>query len=120
MNMFGISSLLHFWVAINDNKEVYGTTGLYTYKKDENEAVWLSWFCVDPAQRGKGIGKQLIEYSIDMAKKYNKKYFRLYTSNDPNEQAAQNLYEKYGFKIVKTKKKHVYTEIYRELELSKY
>jgi ribosomal protein S18 acetylase RimI-like enzyme len=114
---FGVSSLSNFWVALDSEKNVLGTTGIYTYSKDENEAVWLAWFCVDPEQRGKGIGKLLIEYSINKAKKLNKKYFRLYTSTDPNEAAAQNLYEKYGFKIVKEEKKYFYTKNFRELTL---
>ena len=105
INLFGVSSISNFWVAIDENNNVVGTTGIYTYIKDENEAIWLAWFCVDPEQRGKGIGKKLIEYSINMAREYKKKYFRLYTSSDPNEAAAQNLYEKYGFKVIKKKKK---------------
>lgn len=117
IKFFGVSSLSNFWVAIDENNNVLGTTGIYTYIKDENEAIWLAWFCVDPEQRGKGIGKKLIEYSINMAREYKKKYFRLYTSNDPNETAAQNLYEKYGFKVIKKKKKLFYTKIYRELVL---
>jgi GNAT superfamily N-acetyltransferase len=117
INLFGVSSLSEFWVAIDENKNVYGTTGIYSYKKDENEAVWLAWFCVHPEKRGQGIGKQLIEHSIKIARSYNRKYFRLYTSNSPNEKVAQNLYEKYGFKVIKKEKKLLYTKIYRELEL---
>ncbi|MCD4847410.1 MAG: GNAT family N-acetyltransferase [Candidatus Aegiribacteria sp.] len=117
IKLFGVSSLSNFWVAIDEDNNVVGTTGIYTYIKDENEAIWLAWFCVDPEQRGKGIGKKLIEYSINMAREYKKKYFRLYTSSDPNEAAAQNLYDKYGFKVIKRGKKLFYTRIYRELEL---
>ena len=117
IKFFGVSSLSNFWVAIDENNNVVGTTGIYTYVKDENEAIWLAWFCVAPEQRGKGIGKQLMEHSINMAKGFNKKYFRLYTSSDPNEAAAQNLYEKYGFKVIKKEKKLFFTKIIRELEL---
>lgn len=114
---FGVSSLSNFWVAIDEYENVYGTTGIYTYLNDDNEAIWLAWFCVDPDQRGQGIGKQLIEHSIIMAKIYNKRYFRLYTSSDPNEAAAQNLYDKYGFLVKKREKKLFYEKIYRELVL---
>ena len=94
-----------------------GTTGIYSYVKDKEDAIWLAWFCVDTEQRGKGIGKKLIEYSINVVREYNKKYFRLYTSSDPNEAAAQNLYEKYGFEMIKKEKKLFYTKMFRELEL---
>ncbi len=117
INFFGVSSLSNFWVAIDEDENVYGTIGIYTYSKDDNEAIWLAWFCVDPDQRGQGIGKRLIEHSIKMAKSYNKRYFRLYTSSDPNEATAQNLYEKYGFLVKKRVKKLFYEKIYRELVL---
>jgi ribosomal protein S18 acetylase RimI-like enzyme len=116
--MFGVAELINFWVAIDENSNVVGITGIYSYLKDREDAIWLAWFCVDPEQRGKGIGKKLIEYTLDVTKKYNKKYFRLYTSSDPNEAAAQYLYEKYGFKIVKEEKRmfYIYTILYGERE----
>jgi ribosomal protein S18 acetylase RimI-like enzyme len=117
IRLFGVSSISNFWVALNEDNDVIGTTGIYTYTKEDREAIWLAWFCVDPNQRGKGIGKQLIEHSIKVAKKYDKKFFRLYTTDDPNERAAQSLYEKYGFREVKREKKLFYEKIYRELEL---
>lgn len=116
INMFGVAELINFWVAVDENSNVVGTTGIYSYVKDKEDAIWLAWFCVDPEQRGKGIGKKLIEFSLDVAKNYNKKYFRLYTSSDPNEAAAQYLYEKYGFKVVKKEKRLFYTKVFRERE----
>ena len=117
MRLFGVSSISDTWVAVNDNGDVCGTTGLYAYTKDENEAVWLSWFCVDPKQRGQGIGKQLLRFSIDTARNRGNKYLRLYTSTDSNEAEAQGLYEKFGIKIVKEKKHGIDTYLYRELKL---
>ena len=117
MKLGGIHSLIKFYAAVNDNGDVYGTTGLYAYKTDAHEAIWLAWFCVDPSKRGQGIGTKLIKYSIDEARKHNKKYFRLYTSTAPGETVAQILYEKHGFKIKKQKRKLAYTIIYRELAL---
>jgi hypothetical protein len=67
--------------------------------------------------RGQGLGKKLLEYTIDEARKYEKKYLRLYTSNAPDEVVAQIIYKKYGFKKIKQKKRVFYTKIIRELEL---
>jgi len=117
MRLFGIASLMNVWVAKDKNDEICGTTGLYTCCKDEEEAIWLSWFCVAPNKRGQGIGKRLIEFSIEKAKEHNKKYFRLYTSNDPNEATAQILYEKYGFVKTREVKHKTWVEINRELKL---
>lgn len=115
--LFGVSAWVNFWAAVNENGDVCGTTGLYLCPHDEDEAVWLSWFCVDPKLRGQGIGGKLIEFSIDQARAQNKQFLRLYTSDDPGETAAQNLYEKYGLKIVKEEKARAHTTIYRELRL---
>ena len=118
MKLCGYTSAMKYWVAVDENEDVCGITGLYGNKSDKDEALWLSWFCVNPKHRGRGIGKQLIEFSIEEAKKHRKKYLRLYTSDDANEADAQFLYEQYGFKIFKREEKAGYTLIYREKELA--
>ena len=115
--LFGVREFINFWIAVNDENKVAGTTGLYRCLKDENEAVWLAWFCVAPKDRGKGVGKQLLWFSIEKAKKMNARYLRLYTSDDPNEKQAQLLYEKFGLKEIRRVKKLFYTKIIRELKL---
>ena len=117
MRLGGVSSILNIWAAINCEGEVCGTTGFYMNKNDEHEAVWLSWFCVDPRQRGQGIGKKLIEFSIDKARELGKDFLRLYTSDHSSEMEAQGLYEKYGLKVFKKKKYGSDTYLYRELNL---
>jgi GNAT superfamily N-acetyltransferase len=117
MRLTGISSLLNVWAAIDENDELCGTTGLYTYAKDKHEAVWLFWFCVSPDHRGQGIGEKMLAFSIEQAKCYDKKYLRLYTTDEQYMASAQNLYEKMGFKIKKEKKRRHYTILIKELEL---
>ncbi len=119
--LFAKVTQLNYWVGIDEkSQKVIGTTGLYSYKKDEAEAYWLPMFCVDPAFRGQGIGKKLLNFSIDKARADGKKFLRLYTSNDPNEAAAQILYEKSGFVITGEEKVEgtPYKKIYRELRLA--
>ena len=111
--LFGVSELLRYWVAVSEAGVVCGIVGLYTTPDTEHDCDWLSWFCVDPGQRGQGIGGILIEFAIEQAKARGKKMLCLYTSNDPNEAAAQVLYEKYGLKIVKEKRHMSYTTYYR-------
>jgi len=107
---------LKYWVAVEDDK-IVGTTGIYTIKEDEKEAAWLAWFCVDSNYRHKGIGHRLVDFIIDKAKKKHKKYLRLYTTANPAQDEARELYLKKGFKITKeeyhpdTKEKMVYMEL---------
>jgi GNAT superfamily N-acetyltransferase len=117
MRIGGVSSMGTIWAAVNDNGDVCGTTGLYSYRKDEKEAVWLCWFCVDPEHRGQGIGKGLLAFSIEKAKQSGKAFLRLYTSDDPSEAAAQVLYEKYGLTVIKTEKRGSDNYLFRELKL---
>jgi GNAT superfamily N-acetyltransferase len=115
----GISDILGFWGAIDSNtKEVLGTTGLYQYNRDAEEAVWLAWFCVAPEARRSGIGSRLLDFSIEEARRSERRYLRLYTSDSRNEAAAQRLYEIRGLKVVVSKNRILYTTLYRELALS--
>jgi GNAT superfamily N-acetyltransferase len=119
---------LKYWVALNNRNKVVGIIGLYTLTYDEGEAYWLGWYCVDPKFRRKNIGKLLLNFAIDKAKKEGKKWLRLYTSNAPNEKMANKIYDKLGFKPIKSKKinKIINSEknkefakdfVYRELKL---
>lgn len=100
---FDVKSL-KYWVSLNEKNKVTGIIGIYTLKYDEKEAYWLAWYCVDPKFRGKGIGKALLNFVIAKAKKEGKMWLRLYTSNEPNEKRANEMYDKLGFKPIKSKK----------------
>ena len=95
---------LVYWAALDDKDKVVGIVGIYTLKYDEKEAYWLGWYCVDLKSRRKGIGRLLLNFVIAKAKKDGKKWLRLYTSNEPNEKRANEIYDKLGFKPIKDKK----------------
>jgi len=108
-----------YWVALNEDGDVIGVTGLYKYLKDRDDSLWLGWTCVAPTARGKGIGSKLVDFAIAQAVSEGKKFLRLYTSNDPNESAAQHLYERRGLRVVGEKQLQgsPFKRIYRELSL---
>lgn len=111
---------LDYWLAIdNDSDKVVACTGFYQpteYSKDE---IWLGWYCVSKDFRGKGIGRQTLQWTIDEARKRGYTFFRLWTTTDPEEAIAQNLYDSLGIKIYKTEldKETGDTILYRELQL---
>lgn len=109
---------VNYWVAV-ESDQVLGTTGLYGYSEDFDEAYWLGWTCVCPEARGRGIGKKLVDYAIAQAQQSDKSFLRLYTSTDPNEAVAQNLYENRGLRIIKEEVLigSPYKRMYRELNL---
>jgi GNAT superfamily N-acetyltransferase len=109
-----------YWVAVDEqSRKVIGTTGLYCYEKDKNEAYWLGWTCVEPEARGQGIGGKLVDFAIEKARAEGKKFLRLYTSNHANQAIAQILYEKRGLRIIGESEisETQFKMLYRELEL---
>lgn len=114
----GIKDVVTFDVYLDETNTVRGTTGLYRYEKDAHEAVWLAWFCVDSAVRGRGIGQALIDHTVERACNAGFAKIRLYTSTDPNEAAAQRLYQRNGFKEIRRKKGLFTTIVFRERKIS--
>lgn len=52
MAWHAITEFLDFWGAIDcESDTLLGATGLYVCTHDEEEAVWLTWFCVAPEVR---------------------------------------------------------------------
>ena len=79
------------YIAYMENEPV-GVTGIYEIPGYEDTA-WLSWFGIKKQYRKLGYGKQILEYTIKVAKNYNKKYLRLYTFEIWNSE-AQKFYKK--------------------------
>ena len=112
-----IKGVIAFDVMVDDFDRVLGTTGLYSLRRGSDVAAWVAWFCVDPAARGQGIGQALLDHTVALGRAAALRKLRLYTSTDPNEVAAQVLYEKNGFAEVARKRGLFTTTIYRERSL---
>ena len=78
-----------------DGKKVIGTAGLWKENEQEYELVKMT---VDPAYRGKGISKILLDRCLNAARKLGAKKIFLYSNSQLL--AALKLYEKYGFRNV--------------------
>ena len=117
MFLAGVKDKVAFEVYVDEAHQVLGTTGLYRYNSDADEAVWVAWFCVAPKARGRDVGQALMDHTVARARKAGFHRIRLYTSTDPNEAAAQRLYEKNGFKEIGCEKGLFATTIFREKTL---
>ncbi|MBY0548579.1 MAG: GNAT family N-acetyltransferase [Candidatus Obscuribacterales bacterium] len=91
-----------YWVAVDKQNRVLGTTGIYEMAEDAAEAGWVGWLGVGNAYRGHGVGRALINHTIEAARAEGKDFLRLYTSNHRAEVAAQSLYDSVGLKIYRT------------------
>ncbi len=109
--------LEYFAVTDRHTGKIVAITGLYNQTQQPPEEAWLGWFCVDINERGRGIGRKTLEWTIDRARTKGYRLFRLYTSTDPNEAEAQHLYESMGLKIYKRERSEEFPEeetLYRE------
>jgi putative acetyltransferase len=75
-----------------DNETVIGTAGLWKENETEYELIKMA---VDPACRGQGISKTLLEHCIDEAK--TRKAQKIFLYSNSQLKTALKLYEKYGF-----------------------
>ena len=84
------------YLAVDDN-QVIGSAALI---KEEDGVYELAKMAVEPAWRGRGISKLLIEKCLDTARSWNAKKVTLYSNSQL--QAALALYKKYGFYHIST------------------
>jgi putative acetyltransferase len=82
------------WIA-EDGEEVVGSVAL---REVDGGALELKRMYLRPAQRGRGLGKQLLAVALDYARQSGAGAVRLDTSE--RMIAAQRLYEANGFKRV--------------------
>lgn len=92
----------HIFFAIEKGQAI----GTFALLKRENGVFELTKMAVNINERGKGIGKKLLQYCIDFAQKKDFKGLFLY-SNTKLENAIY-LYRKFGFKEVSLETKNPY------------
>ncbi len=78
--------MVDLYYTRNEKNQITGFIGV---NKDKVEMLFI-----DAAERGKGIGKSLLDFSV------NKLNVKKVDVNEQNEQAV-GFYKKYGFKTVK-------------------
>ena len=83
----------HFFAAYVEENLV-GIVNLY----EEDDKFWIGWFGVIKEHRGKGYGKEILDWICARAKLvYSCRTIYLYTSTRKEEESARRLYEKSGF-----------------------
>lgn len=82
-----------FYFMAEDNGKVVGTIK----GKHESGVVYIETIIVDEKERGRGIGKMLIDKAEEFGKKYGAHRTWLITGKDWKENA---FYQKLGFKLI--------------------
>jgi cation diffusion facilitator family transporter len=107
------------WVLC-DRDEVLGVFGLHFNPEDQEEAVWASWTAYAP-QKLSGLSRnryRLVQKAVAEAYGTGRKYFRVCTSDFPEEHQANRLYDRLGIKVYRTKKAEdgEHSILYRQAE----
>lgn len=87
-----------------NNHQFLGTLTLVLFQTPVGSRARIEDFIVDRDVRRQGIGKQLIDHAIRHARQYGAKTIDL--TSHPSRHAANDLYQKTGFKIKKTNVYH--------------
>jgi len=87
---------------ISSLRMALGQLFLFPILKRHLEGRYIQNVCVDAPYRGQGIGKELLQDSIERAKEDQIKALYLDVSN--KNPGARKLYESYGFVVVKKRR----------------
>lgn len=79
---------------------------------DRGEAAQLRYFIIDPAYRGIGLGKDLMERYMEFLKSCNYRSSYLWTTHELK--AAASLYLRHGFKLTEEKESTAFGKPLRE------
>ena len=93
--LFRDSSNPLFFASFQDEGKIVGIASMCIYSVISGKKGWIEDVVVDSSQRGKGIGKQLIEKLIAEGEKHNLTEIYLFTEDE--KKAAIALYQKLGF-----------------------
>ena len=85
------------WVAELENK-IVGCCGIFPTENLPENCTELVKFYISENGRGKGIGKALLEKTIESAKELG--YSQIYLESIPEFSTAVSIYEKQGFKFL--------------------
>ena len=83
-----------YWIA-EENNEIPGCCGIYPTEGLPKRYAELVKFYLSTGSRGKGIGNELMQKSIQSAKEFE--YTHIYLESFPELSKAVSLYRKNGF-----------------------
>ena len=92
----------HLWIAESQGR----FAGSIAIVRRDNETAQLRWLIVEPGERKKGIGRQLVAEAVRFSKEKGYRAITLWTIDFLH--AARHLYDAAGFHVVKTKDSQVW------------
>ncbi|MGW7416335.1 N-acetyltransferase family protein [Streptomyces sp. NPDC054863] len=88
-------------VAVDDAGEILGTAKMNANQRGNGSHVASASYMVDPAHGGRGVGRALVEHTLDWARARGFRAMQFNAVAASNTHAV-SLYERLGFRIVGT------------------
>lgn len=85
----------HLLLARDEGATIIGTTTLVVFRIPTGVRAWIEDVIVDDAAAGKGAGKALTRYAIDLARREGAKTIDL--TSRPSREVANGMYRSLGF-----------------------
>jgi GNAT superfamily N-acetyltransferase len=82
----------------SEGDELAGFASLYEYAAQPDE-MWLAWFGLKEAFRGRGAGAELMDAVISLGRREQRHTLRLWTTDEREYGAALRLYLRRGFTV---------------------
>ena len=92
----------HLWI-IEKGTEIIGSIAIV---KVNEKIAQLRWLLVEPSERNKGIGNKLMNEALTFCK--NRGYQKIILGTFSDLIIARRLYEKNGFRLIKSKNHHIW------------
>ena len=87
----------HLLVAVDDDGAIVGTTTFVVFRIPTGVRAWIEDVVVDQGAGGKGVGKAITRFALDLAQHEGAKTVDL--TSRPSREAANGMYEKVGFEL---------------------
>jgi ribosomal protein S18 acetylase RimI-like enzyme len=88
------------WIARNEGGEIIAMLSLVIYRTTTGIHAWIEDVVVDQKARRQGVAGKLTQAALEFAQQNGAKAVSL--TSRPEREAANQLYQKLGFKLVKT------------------
>jgi ribosomal protein S18 acetylase RimI-like enzyme len=94
------SQTTSLWIARSEGREIIAMLSLAIYRTTTGIHAWIEDVVVDQKARRQGVAGQLTQAALEFAQQNGAKAISL--TSRPEREAANQLYQKLGFELVKT------------------
>ncbi|PWT79800.1 MAG: N-acetyltransferase [Acidobacteria bacterium] len=98
-----------YWAVVEDQEEIAGAIAIVGCS---DSVAQLRWFLVHPKLRGRGIGRRLLNDSINFCRQYKYKTVFLWTISELK--TAAKLYQDVGFRLTEQKTHEIWGAVHTE------